>query len=372
MPDKKTIFYDLHVSLDAVMAPFGGFLMPIQYSGIIGEHEATRTGAALFDTCHMGEFLLSGSGVVADLDNIVSCNVADMVAGQCRYGMMCNEQGGVIDDLLVYRMGDDFTLVVNAGTQDSDFEWIGEHLSSSTRLVNASERTAKVDIQGPGSPEIVEQVLDGTVADMAFYRHKGIRYKGEDVLISRTGYTGEIGFELYCGHDLALSFWRDAMAQGAVPAGLGARDTLRLEMGMPLCGHELGPTRNAAGSGLARSLSTAKRFIGSDAVSDPSRRTSQLVGILFEDRRAARGGDWIVDADGAEIGQVTSGSFAPSIGVAVALGYVAVSAAQEGGSVTVRTDRKPLEGRIVPTPFYTKATGRQPVTDFLKASRPSG
>jgi aminomethyltransferase len=366
MPDTKhTPLYDTHIALGAKMAPFGGCLMPIQYTGIFKEHEATRTGATLFDTCHMGEFHLQGTGVIEDLERLVSCPIADLDPGQCRYGMLCNEEGGVIDDLLVYRLGNQaFMLVVNAGTQDGDFDWIREHCSPGTRIENRSATTAKIDLQGPGSPRIMNALVTDGILDLKYYRFKHTTYRRRPVLVSRTGYTGEVGFEIYLSPELAPRFWKDAMEAGAVCAGLGARDTLRLEMGMPLYGHELTTSRNAAEAGFARAIASDKPFIGHATVHNSDARQDALVGIQLDGRQAAREGDHVALPDGTPIGTVTSGSFAPSLGVAIALAYVRRKDAETGASVQLITRRKPLPGRIVLPPFYTDATARKPLSFF--------
>jgi len=363
--DKRTPLYDTHINLGARMAPFGGFAMPIQYTGIFKEHEATRSGATLFDTCHMGEFVLSGPTVVEDLETLLSCPTANLEHGQCRYGLLCNEAGGVIDDLLVYRITDqEFMLVVNAGTQEGDAEWIQAHLSPDTQFENRSATTAKIDLQGPASPPIMNGLVEDGIMDLRFYRFKQTTYRGEPVVVSRTGYTGEVGFEIYLPTNLAAVFWDDAMQQGAACAGLGARDTLRLEMGMPLYGHELTTTRNAAEAGFPRATANDKAFIGHNVVRDANRQRDALVGIRLEGRRAAREGDAILAADDTPLGTVTSGSIAPSLGVAIALGYVPRDQAATGTSVTLQTARKALAGTIVKLPFYDGATARKSLSTF--------
>ncbi|MBA4387629.1 MAG: glycine cleavage system protein T [Verrucomicrobia bacterium] len=363
---KKTIFHDLHVELGARMAEFGGFMMPIQYQGIIAEHMACRNGATLFDTCHMGEFKLAGDGVVADLERLVSCDVASMKYGQCRYGLLCNEKGGVIDDLLVYRFADkDFMLVVNAGTQDNDFAWVEAHLSAGTRAENVSDQTAKIDLQGPATPKIMQKLMAETVADLKFYHFMKNKYRGAEVIVSRTGYTGEMGFEIYGDAATATAFWKECMELGAVPAGLGARDTLRLEVGMPLYGHELSEERNAAESGFSRSISDSKTFIGCESLRNAANVKSALVGIELEGRRAARNGDGLADAGGRPVGIVTSGSFAPSLEKAIALGYVEKKSAAPGTVIAVKTARSDIPGRVVELPFYKGGSARRPVAEFL-------
>ncbi|MDA3925537.1 MAG: glycine cleavage system aminomethyltransferase GcvT [Kiritimatiellae bacterium] len=363
---KKTCLYELHVELGARMASFGGWLMPLQYSGILKEHAACRVETTLFDTDHMGEFCIWGESALADLENLVSCDVASMTEGQCRYGMMCNPEGGVVDDLLVYRLGDtEFMLVVNAGTKDDDLKWIDDHLSGDTQLKDLSDEMAKIDLQGPKSPKIIQQLFGQSIEGLKFYRFMHNQYRDTEVMVSRTGYTGEMGFEIYLKPDLAQVFWKECMELGAVPAGLGARDTLRLEMGMPLYGREMDAERNAGESGFERAISVNKSYIGSAVVVDKSSRVSKLVGIKISGRRAARHGDDILDASGVKIGSVSSGSFAPSIGCAVALGYVDVASAEAGTKLVVKSPRYELEGEVVKTPFYGEATGRRKVTDFL-------
>jgi aminomethyltransferase len=363
---KKTILYDNHVALGAKMAPFGGYLMPIQYSGIIKEHTATREAAAIFDTCHMGEFRFEGPSAVSDLERILSCPVASIKIGQCRYGFICNENGGVIDDEILYRMAENrFFMVANASTEENDFAWICRHLSPGTQAENISAQTAKLDLQGPLSAKIMQKLLSAPIGDMKYYTWANNRYKNCEVLVSRTGYTGEIGFEIYCSHDLGKAFWQESMDLGAVPAGLGARDTLRLEMGYPLYGHELDEHTNAAESGFSRAIGRAKRFIGCDVVLDTSKKCRLLSGIMLEGRRSARNGDTILDATGREIGSTSSGSYSPSLSCAIALGYVAIESSAIGTPVRIRTGRGDLTGAITGLPFYKKATGRAELREFL-------
>jgi len=296
---------------------------------------------------------------------LLTCPIADMQQGQCRYGLLCNPEGGVIDDLLVYRIADDkVMLVVNAGTQDGDAEWIQSRLSADTQFENRSEATAKIDLQGPASPGIMNTLFEDGIMDLRFYRFKPARYQGEPVIVSRTGYTGEVGFEIYLAPELAADFWNAAMQHGATCAGLGARDTLRLEMGMPLYGHELTATRNAAEANFPRALANTQPFVGHRVIRDPDRRRDALVGIRLAGRRAAREGDPILDAGGAPIGTVTSGSFAPSLGVAIALGYVVRDGAHAGNNVQLQTARKTLDGTIVDIPFYDGGTARKSLATF--------
>ncbi len=363
---EKTILYDLHCALSAKMTPFGGFLMPLQYEGIIAEHQAARTGTAVFDTCHMGEFKVSGPNACGDLEKLVTPVLSTLAVGRCRYFFMLNENGGVIDDLIIYRMGeDDFFIVVNAGTQAGDFEWISNRLSGDTKIENISAETAKIDVQGPGSAKVVQKMVDAPIADMKFYSHTAGTYKGREILLSRTGYTGEIGFELYCDNDIAADVWNESISLGAKPAGLGSRDTLRLEMCLPLHGHELTPERNAAEAGFDWMISSEKDYIGSSVVLAPERRNESLTAIELEGRRAAREGNEVLDDSGSRIGSITSGCFSPSLGKAVALAYLGNDAAEEGKALRVGTGRMEIAGRVVARPFYKEATGRKALKNFL-------
>ena len=335
--------------------------MPIQYKSIISEHNATRQQAAIFDTCHMGEFLLKGKNVIPDLEMLLSCSVGNMKIGQCRYGFICNENGGVIDDQIIYRLDDnEFFMVVNASTENGDYLWIKDHLSTDTAIENLTALTAKIDIQGPQSPKIFQKLMEKPISDMKYYHFKHNSYRGNKVLTSRTGYTGEIGFEIYTSAELGIAFWDDCLECGAAPAGLGCRDTLRLEMGYPLYGHELDQNTNAAESCFTRAIAN-KEFIGSKVVLDPERKKQSLVGIVLQGRRAARHGDPIFDPDGTELGRVTSGSFSPTLQCAIALGY----SLKKNTPVLIKTERGELKGETTGLPFYKKATGRDDITKFL-------
>jgi len=362
---KRTPLYGKHVRLGARIVPFGGYMMPVHYTGILAEHRSVRETAAVFDTCHMGEIRVSGTMALADLENLVSSDLGSLAVGCCRYGFLCNHEGGIIDDLLVYRMDDtEFMLVVNAGTCNGDLRWISSHVSGTTEVFDMSGTTAKIDIQGPNGVRIVQEMMDRPIDGLKFYSFLKNTYKGHPVLVSRTGYTGEVGFELYSDTDLTGVLWDEAVERGALPAGLGARDTLRLEMGMPLYGHELSTDRNARETGLQRFISKTKDFIGSAAARNISGHGEILAGMAFEGRKAARSGNRIFSESGRNIGVVTSGSFAPSLGYAVALGYIDPDFAEPGTRVEAEAGRI-IAGQVVELPFFREGTARRPLTDFL-------
>ncbi len=359
---KQTPLYDNHAALGARMAPFAGWDMPIQYAGILAEHEHTRTRASLFDTCHMGEFEISGPGAEADLDRLLTQNVATIKMNQCRYGFLLKEDGGVIDDLTCYRLGPDrFFLVVNAGTLAADAEWIQSHLSPDTTFSDMSPTMAKLDVQGPDSRAETEKALGRSLPDLKFFYCAEWEIDGIPCLISRTGYTGEWGYEFYFPAEAAARIWEKLLAPGAIkPAGLGARDTLRLEVGYPLYGHELGPDRTPVAAVNGLFMDTNKDFIGRAAVLRDLEEgvPEKLTALRLETKRAARAGDTVIHGD-EPVGAVTSGSLAPSLNVAVALAYVRSDLSEPGQKLEVETRGKRLPAEITELPFYKDGTARR-------------
>jgi|APTNR8051073442_1049403.scaffolds.fasta_scaffold00086_25 aminomethyltransferase len=358
----KTPLFDTHVALQARMAPFGGWDMPIQYEGIQPEHQWTRTRAALFDICHMGEFELRGSTAQADLERLLTQNVTTIAVGQARYGYLLDEQGGVLDDLTCYRFGPDhFWLIVNAGTCADDAAWIRGHLSPQTRFEDISPRIAKLDLQGPAAREALEAAFATRVPDLKYFRFATVDLAGVSCVLSRTGYTGEFGYEIYFPMEQAVAFWSRLLADGTVkPAGLGARDTLRLEVGYPLYGHELGRERTPVGAARGLFMDVKKEFIGKAAcVRDLEQGCSHyLCGLRLESKRAARAHDVVWSGDEA-VGEITSGSLGPSLGVAVALAYVRADRCASGTALEVECHGKRLPARVVEVPFYKDGTARR-------------
>jgi aminomethyltransferase len=357
----RTPLFDEHVRLGAKMAPFGGWDMPIQYEGILAEHEATRTRCGMFDICHMGEFELSGPTATEDLERLLTQSVATLNEGRCRYGYLLRDDGGVLDDLTCYRFGPErYWLIVNAATRERDAAWIRERCSPGTTFTDLSDGLAKIDVQGPTSRQDLEQAVGCNLPDLAYFGFAEVELLGAACVVSRTGYTGEWGYELYFPADHAVRFWQTFLEAGIKPAGLGARDTLRLEVGYPLYGHELTEDRSPVGAARGAFIQRDKEFIGRDRVlrdleSGPD---GVLVGIALTSKRAARAGDriWVGDRD---IGVVTSGSLAPSLGYAVALAYVAADVDQAGTAVEVMVRGSRLPGQVVDLPFYRNGTARR-------------
>jgi len=364
---KKTPLYEEHIALGARMAEFGGWDMPIQYEGILAEHQHTRTKTGLFDICHMGEFELSGPTAAADLENLLTMKISTLSVGQCRYGFMLNEQGGVIDDLTCYRLDDErYMLVVNAATLDGDAEWIRSHLSADTVFTDRSDELAKLDIQGPQARTDLAAVI-GDLPDIGYFKaqfFQGLEQlagAGSACLISRTGYTGELGYELYFPASAAVRVWRALLANENIkPVGLGARDTLRLEMGYSLYGHELSTDRTPSGVSRGMFIKKDIDFIGCEAVFQTLENpTELLVALEFESRRAARAGDQVFQTlEKPAIGEVTSGSVSPSLGKAVALALVRPDCAEPGTVLNVEIRGKHFPATVTELPFYKHGTAR--------------
>jgi aminomethyltransferase len=353
-----------HIAAGARMVPFSGWNMPVQYStGIIAEHNHTRNAVSLFDICHMGEFRISGTGAREALDHILARPVNDQKVGICRYNFLLNPAGGVLDDLIVYCVADEeFFIVVNAGCIASDAEQFRQELPTGISFVDESDSTAKLDLQGPLSAEVLVSLGLNIKELPNYFKFTTVTIGGISCLLSRTGYTGELGFEIYLPSAKAETMWQLLLDHQQVkPAGLGARDTLRLEMGYALYGHELNVniTPVAAGMGGMLKLSSLpeRTFIGSTALQS-AEVEQQLVGIMLDGRRAAREGTIITDINGKEIGKVTSGAFSPSLGNAIAMGYISGDT-KLGTPLLLNAGRKAIPGKIVELPFYKSGSVRK-------------
>ena len=364
---KRTPLYELHLKLGARMVPFGGWEMPVQYSSVIEEHGAVRQAAGLFDVSHMGEFEVRGPQAL-DLIQLVSTNDASKLAvGRVQYALMCYENGTVVDDILVYRLDDHrYWLVVNAGNTAKDWEWINTARERAglhnLEIIDRSQEIALLALQGPLAEEILQPLAPGVVlSQMApFSLSKNVTVTGVPTLvISRTGYTGEDGFEIYVKAEEAAALWEALLdageEKGLLPCGLGARDTLRFEARLPLYGHEISEQHNPleAGLGFAVKLKKDVEFIGREALVKVKEQglTRKLVGLEMIDRGIPRQG-YPVAVGGEVVGEVTTGSFSPTLGKNIALAYVPVAHSAVGAEVEVIIRGKPLKARVVETPFY--------------------
>lgn len=359
----QTPLHAKHAALKARMAPFAGWEMPIQYAGILKEHEQTRKAVSVFDTCHMGEFEFTGPDAARALDRLLTQRIETLRVGQARYGYLLREDGGTLDDVICFRLAAErFLLVVNAGTRARDADWIRAHLPAAVGFRDLSDSTGKLDVQGPLARSAVEAAFACRLPDLGYFCCAEMPLGGAPALVSRTGYTGEFGYELYFPAGEAEAFWDRLTGPGGVlPAGLGARDTLRLEMGYPLYGHELSEHSTPAGAARKAFLDLDKPFIGREAVRREieSGRGKRLVGLRFEGRRSARAGD-PVHRGGVPAGVLTSGSYAPSLGVAIALASVEPEAAAPGTALSVPIAGATLEAQVVRLPFYERGTARNP------------
>ena len=361
-PLKRTPLYDAHVKAGARMVPFGGWEMPVQYAGIVEEHRTVRAAVGLFDVSHMGEFEVDGPEALPALQSLTTNDVSALDIGQVQYAALCYPDGGIVDDLTVYRLGAErYMLTVNAGNIDKDWEWVTTH-GAVARWRNVSAETALIAVQGPHAEALVGALADRGVTDIGYYRFVHGVVGGVHTLISRTGYTGEDGFELYVAVADGTRLWTALLdagrAHGVAPIGLGARDTLRLEMRYALYGNDIDATTNPLEAGLGWIVKPAKGpFIGRDAIEKVRAAgvTRRLVGLEMAERAVARHGYPVV-RDGAPIGIVTSGSYGPSVDRYIAMAYVAVEHAAIGTEVGVEIRGQAKPARVVKTPFHPSRT----------------
>jgi len=359
---KRTPLYDQHVALGARIAPFGGYEMPVQYTGINAEHTAVRTTAGLFDVSHMGEFRISGPDALTYLQDVTVNDVAALEAGQAQYSAMCYSDGGIVDDLLVYRRADHYFMVVNAANTDKDFDWLQSNIKGNVSLENVSDQTGLIAVQGPVSRELAGKVLEVDLTGLAFYHFLEGRAYGKAVMISRTGYTGELGFELYTDPETTRRLWEDCIAAGeqlgAVPVGLGARDTLRLEMKYCLYGNDITAETNPIEAGLGWITKLEKGpFIGSRAIArvkeeKPARR---LVAFQMEERAIPRPG-YAITVAGQRVGEVTSGTQSPTLKRGIGLGYVAREHAKVGTALQLDIRGRAARAAVVKPPFVKETS----------------
>jgi aminomethyltransferase len=366
--NSQTPLLEEHKSLGAHFTDFAGWQMPLKYGSELDEHHAVRKTAGLFDLSHMGEIQVTGRDAAAALDYALAGNMSAVPVGRAKYSLLCAEDGGVLDDLVVYRLGEnDYFVVANAANAAVDFSEITcRALDFDVDVNDASDSTALLAVQGPAAVRVVASLLDDdgqqALSTLKYYASTPARVAGIDVLLARTGYTGEDGFELYVDSPAAAALWRALLdpvrAAGGGPAGLACRDTLRLEAGMALYGHELTTDTNPYEADLGRTVALEKSFVGSQALrslsEQPVART--LVALVGTGRRAARAG-YTIACDGAPVGVVTSGALSPTLGYPIALGYVDSAAAEPGTHLTIDVRGNSLDFTVTPPPFY-KRPGR--------------
>jgi aminomethyltransferase len=357
----RTPLYALHHKLGAKMVDFSGWKMPLFYRGILTEHAAVRTRAGLFDVSHMGRFRVRGRGAEGFLDRMVTNRVAGLADGQAVYTAMCFPDGGTVDDLIVYRVGDgDYWMVVNAGNRPADFAWLDRHRPPDAELEDASSRTALIAVQGPAAAELLGSA-GAHVSDLAYYHFRRAECAGAEVTIARLGYTGEDGFEVLLDAAAAPAVWDRLLAlgeePGVLPAGLGARDTLRFEAGFCLYGHELDREIGPLEAGIGFAVKLDKEFIGAEALRRQKAAgvPRRLVGVKMDGARIPRQGS-SVEVGSEVIGRVTSGMFAPTLGGAYALALVRAGQVEPGAEVEIQIRDATFPARVVSRPFYRRPT----------------
>lgn len=357
---KRTPLHDIHVALGAKIVPFAGYEMPVNYpSGITVEHKAVREACGMFDVSHMGEVIVRGPDAVRFINSVTSNDVAGLAVGQVHYSTLLRDNGTIVDDLLVYRFADHLMLVINASNRDKDLAHLEAHRAGfDVTLTDVSDATALLAIQGPDAPGIVAALADVPLDGIKYYWFTEGNVAGVPCIISRTGYTGELGFELYFDASKAEHLWNTIMASGKVtPAGLGCRDTLRLEAGMCLYGNEMDDDVTPLEAGLAWLVKLGKEgpFLGRAVLeqqkAEGTKRT--LVGFTFDERAIPRHG-YPVHIDGVQVGEVRSGTMSPTLGIPVGTAYLPGSAVPVGAQFAVEIRGKPVTARVVKLPFYKR------------------
>jgi len=357
----KTPLYDVHVEEGGKIVPFAGYLLPVQYgTGVIKEHMAVREKCGMFDVSHMGEIRITGESALRSLNHIMTNDFTGMKPGKARYTVMCNEKGGCIDDLIIYKFADDdYLAVVNAANKDKDYAHIAKNVLPGTTAENLSDDLAEIALQGPAAPGIMARLLPDESIPKGYYTAiRSVQIDGIDCMISRTGYTGELGYEIYTANENAVRLWkilrREGEPFGLIPCGLGARDTLRLEAGMPLYGHEMNEEISPieAGLGFAVKLDKAE-FIGRDALAAMGEPKRVRVGLEVTGRGVVREHEELFSG-GENVGHTTSGTHCPYIGRPVAMALVDRRFAAEGAELEADVRGRRVACRVVPYVFYKR------------------
>ncbi len=353
---KNTPLFNKHVEAGARMVPFSGWNMPVQYTGIIDEHLHTRNKASIFDICHMGEFFLQGPGADRTLSRLVTCRIDDMHDGKCRYGFLLNQNGGIVDDLIVFRISpEEYMLVVNAGTIGKDREWIVSNIPANIDFSDRSEDIAKIDIQGPLSGKVLEELIDKKIiGSIKRYWFRKVDLDGVEILLSRTGYTGELGYELFFSKEHVEHIWDKLDSfNDVIPNGLGARDTLRLEMGYSLYGSDIDERHTPFESNLSRFVHMDKGFIGKEALLRQryDGLSRMIDGINCEGRRSASG--HITEMSGESIiGEVTSGAFSPCLKKGIGLAYMDKTCIIHKNGIILTDGKVEIPAEVSSIPLY--------------------
>ena len=357
---KNTALNDIHVALGAKMVPFAGYNMPVQYEGVNAEHETVRKDVGVFDVSHMGEFLITGEQALALIQKVSSNDASKLVPGKAQYTCLPNATGGIVDDLIIYMMAEEkYLLVVNASNIDKDWNWISSQNTMEAEMRNISEGYSLLAIQGPKAIEAMQSLTPVDLAAIKFYTFEVAEFAGvENVIISATGYTGSGGFEIYCKNEEAEKIWKNVFEAGAdygiKPIGLAARDTLRLEMGYCLYGNDISDTTSPLEAGLGWVTKFTKEFTNSENLAKQKEEgvTRKLIAFELVEKGIPRHDYIIADADGNEIGIVTSGTMSPSTKKAIGLGYVTLAFSKVDSEIYIQVRKKSIKAKVVKAPFY--------------------
>jgi aminomethyltransferase len=359
---KNTALLQKHLDANAKMVPFAGYNMPVQYEGVNVEHETVRNAVGVFDVSHMGEFFLRGPKALDLIQRVTTNDASVLFDGKAQYSCMPNGKGGIVDDLIIYRISqEEYLLVVNASNIDKDWNWIVSHNTEGVEMENASDRYSLLAIQGPKAAEAMQSLTQVNLSDMPYYTFVKGDFAGcSDIFISATGYTGSGGFEIYVPNEAAPQVWDAVFAAGESfgikPIGLAARDTLRLEMGFCLYGNDIDDTTSPLEAGLGWITKFAKDFVDADTLKAQKEQgiTRKLVAFEMVERGIPRHDYRILDANGAEIGKVTSGTMSPSMKIAIGLGYVTKEHSALDSPIYIEIREKGVEAKVVKLPFYKK------------------
>lgn len=359
---KQVPLNDVHVALGAKMVPFAGFNMPVQYEGVNIEHETVRNNVGVFDVSHMGLFKISGDKALDLVQRVTSNDASVLVPGKAQYSYLPNDKGGIVDDIITYKVSDnEYLMVVNASNIDKDFEWISSNNSMNAAFENLSDQYSLLAIQGPKANEAMQSLTNVDLANLKFYTFEVGTFAGkENVIVSATGYTGSGGIEIYAKNEDVVHIWNEVLKAGEQfgikPIGLAARDTLRLEMGYCLYGNEINDTTSPIAAGLGWVTKFTKDFVNSENIKADKENgvSTKLIGFEMIDRGIPRHDYEIVDAEGNVIGHVTSGTQSPSLNKGVGMGYVNKEFAKEGSEIFIRIRKNDIKAQVVKTPFYKK------------------
>ena len=357
---KNIALSQIHKALGAKMIPFAGFNMPVQYEGVTAEHINVRENVGVFDVSHMGEFIIRGEGAFELVQKVTSNDVSNLVDGKVQYSCLPNGKGGIVDDLLVYRMDEQtYFLVVNASNIDKDWDWISSHNTKGVEMLNISKDTSLLAVQGPKAAKALQNLTEMNISEMKYYTFQKGTFAGKNnVLISTTGYTGAGGFEIYFKNEDAEDIWNAVFEAGKdfniTPVGLAARDTLRLEMGFCLYGNDIDDTTSPLEAGLGWITKLTNDFVDSDFLKQQKQEgvKRRLIGFELLDRGVPRHGYDVLNAQGDKIGVVTSGTMSPSLKKAIGLAYVPINMKAEGTDIYIAVRKKQLKAKVVSLPFY--------------------